>query len=465
MSLDTEAPSETGGGENPTDQPLPPYPPELGRPTLHIVRAMRDTLGFGERAYAASDLYRTRLLGQGDIYHFAHPDHLKRVLVTDRDKFRKSADFRIAFGEGLLTVEGAEWQAQRKALQPLFTRDSVAGYADGMVEQIVRRSEGWTDGDRLDLQAEFTRMTLDVLFATVLGRELTLDGDERLRTAAEDLHEWFVRTSYLLPPWVPTPSRRRFRQAKAALRDEAGRLLEERADDPPANPGEADDLLSLLVALREVGGADAAMLTDDRLRDQMVTIIFAGHDTTTTSLSFAFWALANHPEVREQFHAEIDDLDADPSVDDIRNLDYTDKVLTESLRLYPPVYALPRRTNEELVVDGYRIPANETVALPIRNIQRDERFFDDPTTFRPERWTQELRRELHDFAYAPFGGGPRICIGREFALLEAKLALVHIGREYALEWAGTNEPDGEPPTSPEMTLRMPPGQEFVVRER
>jgi len=451
--------------DRPGDLPLPPYPPNLGHPSLHVLRQMRDVLGFIERAHRAGDVIRTRRPAMGDDYHLAHPEHAKRVLLTERERFRKSEDFRIAFGEGLLTVEGGEWERQREVLQPLFTRESVHGYADGMVEQIGRRSRRWSDGDRIDLQREFTRMTLDVLFATVLGRELAVDGDRRLREAAADLHEWFVPTSYLLPPWVPTPSRRRFRRGKAALREEADRLLAERRADPPADPSEAEDLLSLLVGLRESGAVDGAALTDERLRDQMVTIIFAGHDTTTTSLTFAFWALANYPAIRERFHEEVDRLDGPPTVEDLDDLEVTERVVTETLRLFPPVYALPRRTAETVAVDGYRIPADERVILEIRRIQRDPRFFDAPTEFRPSRWDGDLRRELHDFAYAPFGGGPRICIGREFALLEAELALATIGREYELYWVGENEPDGEPPVSPEMTLRMQEAQEFLVTER
>ena len=471
MSQDSALEREAAeGGSQPardaTDHlPLPPYPEGLGPPSLHMFRQMRGSFSFAERAHAHHDVFRTKLLGQGHIYHLAHPEHVKRALLTEWESFRKSADFRIAFGEGLLTVEGDEWRGQRTALQPLFTRDSVMGYADGIVEQVRRRTDRWRDGDRLDLQAEFTKMTLDVLFATVLGRELELDGDRRLREAAEDLHEWFVPTSYLLPPWVPTPARRRFSAAKSTLQDEADRLLVERTRDPPTDPSEATDLLSLLVGLRETGGADAAMLTDERLRDQMVTIIFAGHDTTTTSLSFACWALANHPAVRERFHDEVDGLDGPPTVDDVDDLEVTGRIVTEALRLFPPVYALPRKTKVPFEADGYRIPADARVILHFRLVQRDGRFFAHPTEFRPERWTPELRRELHDFAYAPFGGGPRICIGREFALLEAKLALATIGREFRLDWLGENLSNGEPPTSPEMTLRMEQGQEFRVVER
>jgi len=461
----TQDDSTTDEDPDQSEFPLPPYPEELGPPQLHLLHQIRDRLGFGERVLANRDAYRMKIVGRGDTYVLGHPDHMERALLTDMDSFRKTDDNLIAFGEGLLAVEGEEWQKQADTLQPLFRRDSVMDYADGMVEQVRRRTDTWSDGDRFELQGEFTDMTLDVIFATLLGRELELDGNRDLREAAEHLHEWFVPTSYFLPDWVPTPSRRRFREAKQTLEEESQRLLDEKSGEAPTNPMEADDLLSLLVGLRESGMAeDTGMLTDERLRDQMVTMIFAGHDTTTTTLTFAFWALAHHDEVRERFHAEVDALDGQPTMDDLDDLEVTDNVVTETLRMFPPVYALPRVAEEDLVFDGYRIPEDETVAFPIRQIQRDERWFDDPHEFRPGRWDGDLRREIPNFAYAPFSGGPRICIGREFALLEAKLTLATIGREFDLYWLGENDGD-EPPTSPEMTLRMAPDQEFLVTER
>lgn len=463
-SVETGTQLETRDERDIEHLPLPPYPPNLGPPQLHFLRQMYDPFGFIERSFEAQDVVRIRIPSQGDVYGLGHPDHLKRVLLTDRDQFRKSEDFRIAFGEGLLTVEDEEWRHQRDVLQPLFTRESVMGYADGMVTQIRRRVRRWADGDRLVLQQEFRDLALDVLFATVLGRELELDGDERLREAAEALNEWFRPTSYVLPQWLPTPARRRFKRGKQTIRAEADRLLDAASGTGPTDPSDADDLLSLLVGLREAGVSDSAMLSDERLRDQMVTIIFAGHDTSATTLTFAFWALANNPDVRERFHAEVDDLDGPPTIDDVADLDVTERIVTETLRLYPPVYVLPRETDTDVVVDGYRVPEGSVVNLPIRQIQRDERFFDDPETFRPDRWTNDLRSDLHDFAYAPFGGGPRICIGRQFALLEAQLVFATIGRNYKLYWLGDDE-DGEPPVSPRITTRMPAGEEFLVVER
>jgi cytochrome P450 len=443
--------------------PLPPYPSALGHPLTHTFRTMREVFGFRDRALANGDVVRVRLLGPGDVYHLGHPDHFERVLLSDRADFRKSADFRIAFDEGLVAVEGETWREQRTTLQPLFTRDAVRAYADGMVDQIRRRCRRWETGDRIDLSEEASQLSLDVLFGTLFGRELAVDGDEEIRRAADRLQHWFAPTSYPLPKWVPTPARLRFKRGKRRLRRVAADLLAEAATDPPTDPSEATDLLSLLVGLRESGLGDETALSDDRLRDQVVTMIFAGHDTTSTAIAFAFYALATTPEVRERFHAEVDALDGPPTVDDLDDLAVTDRIVTETLRLYPPVYTIPRETATAVTVDGYRIPEGVPVWLVVEQVQRDPRFFDDPEVFRPSRWATDLREQIPDFAYAPFGGGPRRCIGRQFARMETKLALATVGREYALEWPGP--PPTDPPLVAGMTARMRPGTEFAVRRR
>jgi cytochrome P450 len=424
---------------------------------------MRDVFGFRERAMTDHDLIRIKLLGPGDVYHLGHPDYFERVLLNDRDRFRKSEDFRIAFEGGLVAVEGDTWSRQRDVLQPLFSRDRLGDYADGMVEAIRRRRDHWEPGTRIDLAAETSNLTLDVLFATLLGRDLAVGGDEEIRTAADRLQHWFAPTSYPLPTWVPTPARRRFKRGKRRLQSVASRLLDAAADDPPDGPSEANDLLSLLVALRE-SGVESEALTDDRLRDQVVTMIFAGHDTTATAIAFAFYALAHDPDVRERFHAEVDALDGPPTVDDLDTLDVTERVITESLRLFPPVYTIPREATTDVVVDGYRIPEGATTWLTVDRVHRDPRFYDDPDSFNPERWTTDLRERLPDFAYVPFGGGPRTCIGRQFALIEAQLALATIGRDYHLAWPDGGG-DGDPPRRMGMTTRMASGTAVRVVER
>ncbi|MFB6103281.1 MAG: cytochrome P450 [Haloplanus sp.] len=458
VDADHDAEPNTDGRATP---PRPPYPSTVGHPLLHTVHSMRDVFGFRDRAMAERDLVRIRLLGPGDVYHLGHPDYFERVLLSDRDRFRKADDFRVAFEGGLVAVEGETWQRQRDVLQPLFARDSLVDYAAGMVEQIRRRRRRWKPGTWIDLASEASQLTLDVLFATLFGRELELDGDEDIRTAASRLQDWFAPTSYPLPQWVPTPARRRFKRGKRRLQTVAARLLDAAADDPPADPAGADDLLSLLVGLREAGvGGDA--LSDDRLRDQVVTMIFAGHDTTATAIAFAFYALATHPAVRERFHAEVDSLDGPPTIDDLDDLDVTERVVTETLRCYPPVYTIPREAATDVTVDGYHVPAGAPTWLTVDQVHHDPRFYDAPAAFRPERWTADLRERLPDFAYVPFGGGPRRCIGRQFALMEAKLALATIGREYHLAWPDEGD---DPPLRAGMTARMEPGTEFRVVER
>jgi len=445
------------------EPPLPPYPSTLGHPLTHTVGAMRDVFGFRNRAMAERDFVRIKLLGPGDVYHLGHPNHFERVLLSDREQFRKSDDFRIAFEGGLVAVEGDTWRRQRETLQPLFARDRLLDHADEMVAQVRRRCRRWEPGTRIDLAAETSQLSLDVLFATLFGRELTIDGDAEIRTAADRLQHWFAPTSYPLPHWVPTPARRRFQRGKERLRNVAERLLDAAATDPPADPSAADDLLSLLVALRESGVAADGALSDDRLRDQVVTMIFAGHDTTSTAIAFAFYALATHPDVRERFQAEVDALDGPPTAEDLDDLDVTSRVVTETLRLYPPVYTIPREAATDVTLDGYRIPEGAATWLTVDQVHRDPRFYDDPAAFRPGRWDSGLREQLPDFAYAPFGGGPRRCIGRQFALIEAKLALATVGREYHLAWPG--DAGGDPPLLGEMTARMEPGTEFVVETR
>jgi cytochrome P450 len=463
MAGDNGPDAERGHASVDDEPPLPPYPSTLGHPLTHTVGAMRDVFGFRNRAMAERDIVRVKLLGPGDVYHLGHPDYFERVLLSDRRQFRKSDDFRIAFEGGLVAVEGDTWRRQREALQPLFARDRLLDHVDEMVAQIRRRRRRWEPGSRIDLAAETSQLSLDVLFATLFGRELALDGDAEIRTAADRLQHWFAPTSYPLPHWVPTPARRRFQRGKERLRDVADRLLDAAATDPPADPSAADDLLSLLVALRESGVAADGALSDDRLRDQVVTMIFAGHDTTSTAIAFAFYALATTPGVRRRFHAEVDALDGPPTVDDLDDLPVTDRVVTETLRLYPPVYTIPREAATDVTLDGYRVPEGAAVWLTVDQVHRDPRFYDDPTAFRPERWDTDLRERLPDFAYAPFGGGPRRCIGRQFARIEATLALATVGREYHLAWPGDDGAD--PPLLGEMTALMEPGTEFVVEPR
>ncbi len=433
-------------------------PTPSGLPVLgHTVAFARDPFGFLDRATGeAGDAFRMDVVGT-DVYVLTHPEHFRQVLVTDVDRFGKTEDFSRAFGSGLLSTEGDRWRRQRDQLQPFFYADRIRGYGDTMVEQIERRAERWSPGETLDVASEMKTLTLEVLFATLFGRKLDPTADADLYAAANGLNAWFAPSSWALPTWVPTPARRRFRNSSQRLREEVDRLVRarERAD------GAGDDLVSKLLAVRDA--ADGRGPTDETIKDQLVTFTFAGHETTALALTYTWYLLSEHPDVRDRLYAELDAVvdGREPTAADVERLDYADSVLREAMRLYPPVHTIPRRTEDAVDVDGYRIPADSEVHLSVRQVHRNGAFYDDPGAFRPERWTEASDRERHEFAYAPFGGGRRTCIGRAFALFEAKLVLATIGQRYRLDAPA----DFDLELDPQMTTQPDGAVPMAVTER
>jgi cytochrome P450 len=411
------------------------------------------------------------LPGVEDIFVLAHPDYLHRALVTDVDSFGKTADFRRAFGDGLLSVEGQQWRRQREVLQPLFFRQRLTGYIDEMVTCTERRFATWEQGETRDIETEMRNLTLEILFATLFGREMQPGEDKDLRDAADGLNGWFAPTSWILPHWVPTPARRRFKQSAERLRREVRGLLEENnqhsptrtESDRPANSSQNEtlDLLSQLQGARERD--DGPNLSTQEIEDQLVTMVFAGHETTAAALAFTWYLLATHSRICERFQTELETVlgGEPPSQEDLTELEVTDRVLTEALRLYPPVHTIPRQTATDVKINGYWIPEGRQAHLSVISVHRDERFYDQPLAFRPDRWTDGFEEELHDFAYVPFGGGRRTCIGREFALLEAKVILATIGQRFQFDW----ETERELSLEPEITTRTADGIPLRIHRR
>nr|WP_220132519.1 cytochrome P450 [Natronomonas sp. LN261] len=443
---------------------LPPAP--SGYPVLkNAVQFARDPFEFVERATSeCGDIYRMDLPAVDDVFVFAHPDYFDRVLVSDIDAFGKTEDYQRAFGHGLLSVEGQQWSHQREMLQPLFYREQIKGYTDQMVACTERRLETWKEGETLDLEPEMKNLTLEILFSTLFGRALVPGEDQDLRDAADGLNEWFTPSSWILPPWVPTPARRRFDQSTKRLRQEVRRLLEEGSDQTGVSPSinepsgsnvqsipeqtaAASTTPDLLTQLQQARNReDGPQFTTEEIEDQLITMVFAGHETTAAALAFTWYVIATQSDIREQFQEELDTvLDGGrPTYDNLQNLEFTDQIITEALRLYPPIHTIPRQTITDVEVGGYRIPEGHEIHLSIIHVHRDEQFYEDPLEFRPERWTNEFEGELHDFAYIPFGGGRRTCIGREFALLEAKVVLATIGQKFQFEWGKKDEINLEP---------------------
>jgi cytochrome P450 len=402
------------------------------------------------------------LPGVDDVYVLVHPDHLKRVLVSDVDVFGKTEDFQQAFGTGLLSTEGTQWRRQREILQPLFYQDQIAEYSDRMVDCTQRRIDRWSHNKTRDIEVEMQNLTLEILFGTLLGQDLSPGEGTELRTAADNLNEWFTPTSWMLPQWMWTPARHRFGKAVTRLREEVQLLLTESSGSITSeSEAESRNLLSALLAAVE--DEDTPQLDTQEIEDQLITMIFAGYETTAAALAFSLHSLAVHPDISHRFHKELDTVlgDKQPSLTDVPNLKLTNQIVTEALRLYPPIHTIPRRTKTGVEIDGYRIPQAKEVHLSVIGVHRDRRFYDHPYEFQPERWSEEFESKLHDFAYVPFGGGRRTCIGREFALLEAKLVLATIGQRFRFE----HKENKDIALEPQITTQIEGGLPMTIHER
>ena len=420
-----ERESETGAA--------PPGPD--GLPLVEsTVAASRDGLAFADALQTYGDLVSYSAFGTEFVAVF-DPEIVETVLVSRSDDFEKG-EFEMAFGDlvapdGLAFTEGARWRRQRTTLQSAFTPERIERYAAEMVEQTAALADGWADGETVALDESFSELTLRILTRALFDLDFDTERAAVVREATQAIGtvvDTFGLLS-LLPDWVPTRSERRYERAMAALDDLVARLIRERR----ATAADRDDLLSLLVTAAD---ADDTGIDAESLRDQLVTFLFAGHETTATALTEACWLLAGHPGVRDRLDAELDAVlgDRDPTVADLPALEYTEDVVREALRLYPPVYSLYRQPRAAVVLDGYRVPADTTLQLATYNIQRDDRWWDAPEEFRLGRWSGESSdADRPEYAYFPFGGGPRHCIGMRFAMTELKLAVATLARRVAFE--------------------------------
>ncbi len=407
------------------------------------------------------DLVSARF-GPMPILFAYHPDLVEEVLVHQNRKFIKHYRLRqakLTLGQGLLTSEGDFWRGQRKLAQPAFHRDRIAGFADLMVGFTDRLLAEWADGQERDIQADMMRLTLEIVAKALFGAELGSDWTE-VREAMETLMHSFVGTTsspILIPRWIPTPNNLRVKAAIRRLDRVLFKIIARRREDGE----DRGDLLSMLLQARD--DESGRGMTDRQLRDECMTLFLAGHETTASTLAWAWYQLASHPDAETRLHNEVDSVLAGrlPTLADLPKLAFTDNIVTEILRLYPPGWMLGREATAPLELGGYRVARGTTVFMSTYVIQRDPRWYDDPEAFRPERWSDGLMQRIPRYAYFPFGGGPRICIGNNFALMEATLVLAMIARKYRLRVApGTRY---EP--MPSMTLRPSDGMKMTVTAR
>jgi cytochrome P450 len=452
--------TESAVSEEPGTAPLPPGPEELPLvgSTLDV---MREPVGFLEELATHGDVVGYHVAGQR-FTAVLHPDGIERVLVSDSDRFRRWAgeDWGDTFGgyatEGLLLSEGEQWRRQRRLVQGAFTPARIESYADTMVAEAERAVRRWAERGRVELSEATSALTLRILARTLFDVDIEGRG-EAVRRAAAALNDRANVTSpsAFLPSWVPTPTNRRLHRAMADLEALLDELIADRREDAAGR----DDLLSLLLAAGDGGSG----LSERELRDQLVTFLFAGHETTALALTYALHALGHHPEARRELREELDRVTGGdpPTVAELPALASTDRVVTETLRLYPPAYALFREATEDVVLEGYRVPEGSKLTVPQIRVHRDGRFYDEPEAFRPDRWTDGFEEALPEYAYFPFGGGPRHCIGMRFATMELKLVLATV------LGAADVEPVGDPELSFDagVTLRPATPVEATVRRR
>lgn len=379
------------------------------------------------------------------VVHFAfHPDAVQQVLAGKGDNYYKGTvvyrEIADLLGEGLLTSEGEVWKRQKRLVQPLFTHKRVAAYVPMMAAEATGLVGRWADRSEstVDLHEEMTALTLRVVGRAVFGTEV----DHMipvLRRTVPYLSERAVQrglSPVRVPASWPTPGNRQAIRDKAAMYG----LVDDLIADRRSNPREGEDLVNLLLGAQDPEGGQG--LTDGEVRDQALIFLLAGHETTSTALTFAFHLLGHHPKVQQRLQEEVAAVAGDRPLrlDDVRALSYCTMVLKETMRLYPSAHAIGRMNHRDDVIGGYPIPAGSTVVVSPWATHRHPRIWDNPATFDPERFTLQREAARHRYAYFPFGGGPRACIGQYFSMLEAVVVLAEVMRAFNVR----TQPDAVP---------------------
>jgi cytochrome P450 len=395
---------------------------------LHIAQT------FGNIAYYS--------VGGLHVYHINHPDLIRQMLVDESEKFEKAKFIKRGFaplaGEGLLTSDGDLWRRQRRLIQPAFQPKHLAAYGEVMATHARRLADSFKDGETRDIHFEMMTLTLGVVVKNLFGFDIDEDGDRlgALMTDVLDATNSRLITAFPIPTWVPTPRNIRERRAIKALDLILQRMIHARrtATAPPD-----DDLLGRLLAARDE--ESGAGMSDRQLRDEMMTLFLAGHETTANALTWTIYLLSQHPDVADRLGRELDTVleGRAPTAADVSKLTYTEMVIRESMRLYPPAPGFAREPIEDVTLAGYTVPKGSLVSVITTALHRDKRFFADPDQFDPERFAAGWMDRIPRYAYLPFGGGPRVCIGNNFAMMEARLILATLAQRYRFTLAPGQE--------------------------
>jgi len=443
-----------------------------GAPLLgNLLPFRRDVLGLLVESRARfGDVVRFRL-GPLVLHLVAHPDAIRQVLQDRADLYdkntRSSAKIRGMTGLGLLTASGETWQRQRRMIQPGFRPAAVAGFVARMVEATEAMLSRWqcrmATGVPFDAASEMMRLTYTIVGRTLFSADVSADADAVEHAMEVMLAHTYRRLQRIvdIPLAIPTPANRRFRAARATIDQVVSRILTERRRHlEKAERTEMPDLLSILLRERDEAGRG---MDDTQLRNETITLLLAGHETTANALTWTLYLLARHPEAAERLSAEVDAVLGDrvPNSEDLTALPFTERVIREAMRLYPPIWAIERRAIEEDAIGGFRIPAGSTVVVSPWVTHRHPGFWDDPERFDPDRFTPERSAGRPLLAWVPFGAGPRYCIGGHFAMTEALVITALVMRRFRLRLIS-----GHPVAPlPGITLRARDGVRLIVEAR
>lgn len=415
----------------------------------NLVDLGNDPLGFLTRCRDYGSIVPLRL-GLNPACVLTNPDYIEEVL-KDRDTFIKSRGFRVLktlLGDGLLTAEGESWFRQRRLAQPVFHQKRINHYGTTMVEYTDRMLQTWQDGETHDVHADMMRLTLQIVMKCIFNTDVD-DGKTKVVANALDVAMgWFEskrRQNFLVWEWFPRPENVRYREAIAQMDDEIYALIRDRRNQSE----QTNDLLSMLMDARDEETGE--QMDDKLLRDEVATLMLAGHETTANALSWTWMLLAQNPEARGKLEAELQQVLQGrlPTIEDIRNLHYTNQVVKESMRLYPPVSIFGREAARDCTIGDYEVPQGTVILISQWVMHRHPKYFENPEAFIPERWTEDFEKQLPRGVYIPFGDGPRVCIGKGFAQMEAVLLLATIAQQFELDL----EPSFPIVPQPSITLR------------
>lgn len=444
--------------------PKKALPLDSGTPFLgQMPEYRRDRLNLLKRIAAMDDVVELHF-GPFPLIFFNRPEHVQSILVEHAYDFDKGESihnvFRPVIGDGIFSSEGEKHRRQRKLMAPSFQPRHIASYADIMVQYGEHIQRSWPAGGVVDINRAMTSLTMSIIGKALFDADIFTDADELGAAMSTTLEYVSLRLSQLLVPpyrW-PLPLNRRTRKAVRTLRTHLQRFIDERR----ANPSARNDFLSILLQARD---DDGQPMSDDQLMAECLTLFGAGHETTATALTWAWYLLCQHPEVYQRVQQEVDSTlrGRAPTYADLANLPYCLQVFKETLRIYPPAYATSRRALRPVEIDGYTVSKNRIVLIAPYTLHRRTESFPDPETFDPERFSPEREKQLPRHAYLPFGAGPRICIGNHFSMMEGHLLLATLAQRVSFSLVSNQSPAVD--LARHLTLRPDGALNVAVKKR